>query len=180
MIALIGLGFALGLDNFRTSIALGGLKPTWRQSIRTSLIFAAWDGLAPVVGLLIGEYLSTKIEGTAGMIGALGLAGYGLWITVKAVRSPENADLDLKTARRWLPVPLSIDNVAAGATLGLAGYSPWVAPFLFAFTTFVMAVVGHQVGRTVANFIPRLRTDLLSGIALMVMAGLMVAGVEAD
>lgn len=178
MIALMGLGFALGLDNFRTSIVLGGLKPTWRQSIKTSAVFALWDGLAPAVGLLAGAYLSTEIEidGAAEMIGAAGLATYGLWITVKALRSPEHADLDMKTARRWLPVPLSIDNVAAGATLGLAGFSPWLAPFLFAFTTFVMSVAGHQLGRTIANFIPRLRTDLLTGIALLVMAGLMFAG----
>jgi manganese efflux pump family protein len=180
MIALIGLGFALGLDNFRTSIALGGLKPTLRTSVRTSLIFAIWDGLAPVVGLLIGAYFTTQIEGPAEMIGAAGLVAYGLWITVKALRSSEPADVDMKTARRWLPIPLSIDNVAAGAALGLAGYSPWLAPFLFAFTTFVMSVAGHQIGRTIANFIPRLRTDLLTGIVLLVMAGLMVAGVDGD
>lgn len=177
MIALIALGFGLSLDNFRTSIALGGLKPTWRQSIKTSLIFAIWDGLAPVVGILAGGYLSTKISSTAEMIGAAGLAGYGLWITVKAVLSPEHADLDMKMARRWLPLPLSLDNVAAGVAVGLAGYSPWLAPFLFAFTTFVMSVAGHQVGRTVANFIPRLRTDLLTGIAFLLMAGMVVAGV---
>jgi putative Mn2+ efflux pump MntP len=112
------------------------------------------------------------------VIGAGGIAAYGLWITVKALRSSEHADVDMKTARRWLPLPLSIDNVAAGAALGLAGYSPWLAPFLFAFTTFVMSVAGHQIGRTIANFIPRLRTDLLTGIILLLMAGLWVAGVD--
>jgi putative Mn2+ efflux pump MntP len=178
MLALIGLGFALGLDNFRTSIVLGGLKPSWRTSVKTSLIFGLWDGLAPVVGILIGAYLTTQIEGPAEIIGAVGLAAYGLWITIKALRSSEHADLDMKTARRWLPVPLSIDNVAAGAALGLAGYSPWLAPLVFAFTTFVMSVAGHQIGRTIASFIPRLRTDLLVGITLLVMAGLWVAGVE--
>jgi manganese efflux pump family protein len=178
MIALIGLGFALGLDNFRTSIVLGGLKPTWRTSVKTSLIFSIWDGLAPVVGLLIGAYFTTQIEEPAEIIGAAGLAGYGLWIIVKALRSSEPADLDMKTARRWLPVPLSLDNVAAGAALGLAGYSPWVAPFLFAFTTFVLSLAGHQIGRTIANYIPRLRTDLLTGVLLLIMAGLWVAGVD--
>jgi manganese efflux pump family protein len=178
MIALIGLGFALGLDNFRTSIVLGGLKPTWRTSVKTSLIFSIWDGLAPVVGLLIGAYFTTQIEEPAEIIGAAGLAAYGLWITVKALRSSEPADLDMATARRWLPVPLSLDNVAAGAALGLAGYSPWVAPFLFAFTTFVLSLAGHQIGRTIANFIPRLRTDLLTGVVLLMMAGLWVAGVD--
>jgi putative Mn2+ efflux pump MntP len=179
MIALIGLGFALGLDNFRTSVVLGGLKPTLRTSVKTSLIFGLWDGVAPVVGLLIGAYFTSQIEeGPAEVIGAGGIAAYGLWITVKALRSSEHADVDMKTARRWLPLPLSIDNVAAGAALGLAGYSPWLAPFLFAFTTFVMSVAGHQIGRTIANFIPRLRTDLLTGIILLLMAGLWVAGVD--
>lgn len=176
MIGLIALGFALSLDNFRTSVALGGLKPTLRQSTRTSLIFGLWDGLAPVVGLIGGEYLSTKISDTAEMIAAIGLASYGLWLIIRVIRSPEHADLGMKTARRWLPLPLSVDNVAAGAALGLAGYSPWLAPFLFAFTTFVMSVAGHQIGRTVANFF-RFRTDLWTGIAFVLMGGLVVAGV---
>ena len=79
--------------------------------------------------------------------------------------------------RFQLPVPLSVDNLAAGAALGLAGYSVWVAPPLFAFCTFVVSVAGHQIGRTVANYIPRLRTDLLTGVAFVLMAGMVVAGV---
>lgn len=176
MIGLLALGFALSLDNFRTSIALGGLKPSLRDSVKTSLIFGLWDGLAPIVGLIGGVYLSTQISETGELIAAAGLATYGLWLIIKVIRSPEHADIGMKTARRWLPIPLSIDNVAAGAALGLAGYSPWFAPFLFACTTFVMSVAGHQVGRTVANFF-RFRTDLWTGIAFVLMGGLVVAGV---
>ncbi|TFB52265.1 manganese efflux pump MntP family protein [Cryobacterium tagatosivorans] len=177
MIALIALGFVLSMDNFRTSIVLGGLKPTWRQSMKTSLIFGVWDGLAPLVGMLIGAFLSTKISDTAEIIGAAGLAGYGVWLIVKAIRSPERVDPDMKMARRWLPVPLSLDNVAGGAALGLAGFTPWLAPLLFAFTTVVMSFAGHQIGRTIAHFVPRIRTDLLTGIAVLLMAGLMATGV---
>jgi putative Mn2+ efflux pump MntP len=177
MIGLIGLGFVLSLDNFRTAIALGGLKPNLRTSVKTSLIFGLWDGIAPAVGILIGSYLATKVSDTAEIVATAGLAAYGLWVIIKAIRSPEPTDPDMKTARRWLPVPLSVDNLAAGAALGLVGYSVWLAPPLFAFCTFVVSVAGHQIGRTVANFIPRLRTDLLTGIAFMLMAGMVVAGV---
>lgn len=177
MIGLITLGLTLSLDNFRTSLVLGGLKPTVLQSAKTSAIFGLWDGLAPMVGIIIGSYLSSKISDPAEMIAAAGLAAYGLWVIGKAIRSPEHADPDMRTARRWLPVPLSIDNVAAGASLGLVGYSPWLAPPLFAATTFLMSIAGHQVGRTVASFIPRLRTDVLTGVAFVFMAGLVVAGV---
>lgn len=52
-----------------------------------------------------------------------------------------------------------------------------IPPFLSAYTPFVMSLAGHQTGRTIAGFIPRIRTDLLTGIAFLLMAGLVVAGV---
>jgi putative Mn2+ efflux pump MntP len=177
VIALLTLGFTLSLDNFRISIVLGGLKPSLRTSVKTSFIFGLWDGIAPLVGLIVGQFLSDRIDSTAELVAAAGLAGYGLYVVIRALVSPENADPDLQWARRGLPVPLSVDNVAAGASLGLAGYSPWLAPVLFGVTTFVMSVAGHQIGRAAAHFVPRLRTDLMSGIAFVLMAALVVSGV---
>ena len=66
-------------------------------------------------------------------------------------------------------LPLSVDNVAAGASLGIAGYSPWIAPILFGVTTFIMSIAGHQIGRGAAHFVPRIRTDLLTGVAFVAM-----------
>ncbi len=176
MISLLTLGFTLSLDNFRISIVLGGLKPSLLRSVKTSFIFGLWDGLAPLVGIIIGHYLSEKIDSTADMIAAVALGGYGLFVVVRALRAPEHADPDLRWATRGLPIPLSVDNVAAGASLGLVGYSPWLAPLLFGVVTFVMSVAGHQIGRTAAHFIPRIRTDLLTGIAFVGMAALVFIG----
>ena len=60
VIALLTLGFTLSLDNFRISIVLGGMKPSLRTSVTTSFIFGVWDGLAPLVGLIIGHFLSDR------------------------------------------------------------------------------------------------------------------------
>jgi putative Mn2+ efflux pump MntP len=178
--ALISLGFTLSLDNFRSSLILGGLKPTFAQSVKTSAIFGLWDAVAPAVGILIGHFLSDKISGTADTIAMVGLGLYGVFLIVRAVVSPERADPDLTWARRGLPLPLSVDNVAAGTALGLAGYSPWLAPILFGLITFGVSVAGHQMGRTVAHFfdfIPRINTDLLTGICFAAIAVLMALGV---
>jgi manganese efflux pump family protein len=180
MISLLTLGLTLSLDNFRISIALGGLKPTLLRSVKTSAIFGLWDGLAPLVGIIVGHYLSDRIDSTADLVAALGLAGYGLFVVVRALRTPEHADPDLRWATRGLPLPLSIDNVAAGASLGLAGYSPWLAPPLFAVVTFAMSVAGHQLGRMAAHFVPRIRTDLLTGLAFIAMAALVATGAGGD
>ena len=128
MFALISLGFTLSLDNFRSSLVLGGLKPSFAQSVKTSAIFGLWDGVAPAVGILIGHFLSDKVDSTSETIAMIGLGAYGVFLIARAVISPERADPELKWARRGLPLPLSVDNVAAGTALGLAGYSPWLAP----------------------------------------------------
>ena len=180
MFGLLSLGFTLSLDNFRSSLVLGGLKPTFLQSVKTSAIFGIWDGVAPATGIIIGHVLSDKISGTADTFAMIGLGAYGLFLIVRALISPERADPNLTWARRGLPLPLSVDNVAAGTALGLAGYSPWLAPILFAIITFAMSIAGHQIGRTVAHFfdfIPRINTDLLTGIAFAAIAALMALGV---
>jgi putative Mn2+ efflux pump MntP len=176
--ALLSLGFTLSLDNFRTSLVLGGMKPSLARSVKTSAIFGLWDGLAPAVGILVGHYLSDKISSTADIMAAIGLGLYGLFVVVKALVKPEHADPDLRFATRGLPIPLSVDNVAAGAALGIAGFSPWLAPPVFGFVTFVMSVAGHQIGKTAANFVPRIRTDLLTGIAFVAMAVFIVVGIN--
>ena len=81
-------------------------------------------------------------------------------------------------ATRGLPIPLSVDNVAAGAALGIAGFSPWLAPPLFGMITFLVSLAGHQIGRTAANFMPRIRTDVLTGIAFVAMAVFLVVGIN--
>jgi manganese efflux pump family protein len=180
MFGLLSLGFTLSLDNFRSALVLGGLKPTLLQSVKTSAIFGLWDGVAPAIGILIGHYLSDKISGTSDTVAMIGLGAYGLFLIARAVISPEHADPDLKWARRGLPLPLSVDNVAAGTALGLAGYSPWLAPILFGVITFGMSLAGHQIGRTVAHFfdfIPKINTDLLTGIGFAAIAVLMALGV---
>jgi putative Mn2+ efflux pump MntP len=180
MFGLLSLGFTLSLDNFRSSLVLGGLKPSLAQSVKTSAIFGLWDGVAPAIGILIGHYLSDKISGTADTVAMIGLGAYGVFLIVRSLIAPERADPNLRWARLGLPLPLSVDNVAAGTALGLAGYSPWLAPILFAIITFAMSLAGHQIGRTVASFvdfIPRINTDLLTGIGFAAIAALMALGV---
>ena len=180
MFGLLSLGFTLSLDNFRSSLVLGGLKPTFLQSVKTSAIFGLWDGLAPALGIVLGALVSDKINSTADTVAMIALGAYGAFLIVRALISPERADPNLKWARRGLPLPLSVDNVVAGAALGLAGYSPWLAPILFGFITFAMSIAGHQIGRIVAHFfdfIPRMNTDLLTGIGFAAIAAMMALGV---
>ncbi len=174
--SLLVLGFTLSLDNFRTAVVLGGLRLGWRRSVQVALTFGLWDGLAPLVGILVGDYLGEKIGSTADYVGAAALFAYGLYLVAEAWRNPESEELDQRWALFGLPVPLSVDNVVAGASLGLLGFSPWLAPPLFGLITALMTLVGLQVGRAVAHVIP-IRSDLVTGMALVIMAVMVWLGV---
>jgi manganese efflux pump family protein len=169
--SLLILGFTLSLDNFRTAIALGAVQPTWRRSVQVALMFGFWDGVAPLIGILIGRYWSESIGDTAEYVGAIALGAYGLYLVFRAWRNPE-PETDQPWAIFGLLVPLSADNVLAGTSLGLLGVSLWLAPLIFGICTAVMALIGLQLGRIAAHVI-RIRPDLLTGVSLVVMAAVL-------
>jgi manganese efflux pump family protein len=173
---LLILGITLSLDNLRTAILLGGLRLNWPAALKTALVFGFWDGMAPLIGILVGGVLAESIGSTADYIGAAALLAYGAYLILVASRRDEEQDeSDLRWALWGLPLPLSIDNVVAGASLGLLGYSPWIAPPLFGAITAVMTIIGLYLGRFAARFI-NVRAELLTGWGLIVSAVLMLLG----
>ncbi len=172
---LLILGFTLSLDNFRTAVALGTLRLSWRRAAQVALVFGFWDAVAPLVGILAGDFLSDAIGATAEYIGAVALGAYGVFLIVQAWRNPPEEDLDQRWALFGLPLPLSLDNIVAGTSLGLVGVSPWVASPLFGAITALMTFVGLQLGAVAAGLI-RIRADLLTGVALVIMATVLAVG----
>ena len=68
--SLLVLGFTLSLDNFRTAVAFGGLPMSRRRSAEIALMFGFWDGVAPLLGILLGRYASEAVGSTAELVGA--------------------------------------------------------------------------------------------------------------
>ena len=173
---LLGVGLVLSLDNFRVSIVLGTVPFGVRRALQIALIFGVWDGVMPLVGLLLGRYagdvIGSDVSSTAlDYVGSAALGGYGLYLLVQALRNPEPPD---EIDNPWItlfgiPLSLSLDNLVGGASLGLLGFPLWVPATLFGATTAVMSIVGLLIGRFAAGLI-RIRTDLLSGVALICAA----------
>ena len=121
---LLILGFTLSLDNFRTAIALGAVQPTWRRSVQVAVMFGFWDGVAPLIGILIGHYWSEAF-GSTGRVCRSDRAG-----RVRAVsRLPGMADPGARTIDQpWavfgLLVPLSAGQRRRRHELGPARGAP--------------------------------------------------------
>jgi putative Mn2+ efflux pump MntP len=166
---LLVLGFVLSLDNFRASIALGTLPFSRRRAVQVALTFGLWDGLAPLAGVLLGRYFNQAFGWIAGYVGPAVMGAYGLYLLVRALRSAAPEELDHPWALFGIPLSLSLDNLLAGTSLGLLGFSPLLSAGIFAAITFLMSLAGLCLGRVAAHLI-RIRSDLLSGIVLVIMA----------
>jgi manganese efflux pump family protein len=166
---LLVLGFTLSLDNFRVSIALGTLPFSFRRAVQVALTFGLWDGLAPLAGVLLGRSLDQATGSIASHVGLAVMGVYGLYLLVRALRTPAPEELDHPWALFGIPLSLSLDNLLAGTSLGLLGFSAVLSATIFAAITAVMSFVGLCIGRATGHFI-RIRADLLSGVALVGMA----------
>jgi manganese efflux pump family protein len=163
------LGFVLSLDNFRVSIALGTVPFGLRRAVQVALVFGLWDAIMPLVGLLIGRKIGEAVGDVAELVGAAALGGYGLYLVVSALRNPEPEELDHPWALFGIPFTLSLDNLFAGASLGLLGLAPWLTAAVFGVMTAVMSLVGLQLGRAAARIV-RIRPDLVGGVTLIIAA----------
>jgi putative Mn2+ efflux pump MntP len=163
------LAFVLSLDNFRVSVALGTVPFGVRRAVQVALTFGLWDAIMPLVGLLIGRQIGESIGDVAELVGAAALGGYGLFLVVSAIRKPEPDELDHPWALFGIPLALSLDNLFAGTSLGLLGLSPWFSAAVFGVMTAMLSLGGLLVGRFAARLI-RIRSDLLSGVTLIIAA----------
>ena len=170
IIGIVALGFALSWDNFRSSVALGTVPFGLRRAVQIALVFGFWDTVAPLVGGLLGQYFGEAVGPVAEYVGSAVLGAYGLYLLVGAVRHPEPDEVDHPWVTLFgLPLALSLDNLIAGAGLGLLGFSALIPAIGFGVITAVMSFVGLCVGRAAVRVIP-VRTDLLSGVSLITAA----------
>jgi putative Mn2+ efflux pump MntP len=173
LLGLLVLALTLSLDNFRSSIALGTVPFGVRRAVQIALVFGFWDAAAPLLGGILGRYVGEAVGPIAEQVGPVVLGAYGLYLLVGAVRNPEPDELDHPWVTLFgLPLALSVDNLIAGAGLGLLGFSPVVPALVFGSATVVMSFVGMCAGRAVARAIP-IRADLLSGVSLITAAVLL-------
>ncbi|MFC5953553.1 manganese efflux pump MntP family protein [Streptomyces pratens] len=137
--------------------------------MQVALTFGLWDAIMPLVGLLIGRQIGEFVGGVADLVGAAALGGYGLYLVISALRNPEPDELNHPWALFGIPLTLSLDNLLAGASLGILGLSPWFSAAVFGVMTAVMSLIGLRLGRAAARLI-RIRSDLLSGVTLIIAA----------
>ena len=170
MITLLLLGFALSLDSFRVSLGLGTLKLSRMRRLQIVIAFGVCDAIAPLIGLLIGKSLLEFIGPWVEHLGPILLCAYGVYVIYIAHRyaGKEVGDTD-----RWmvlgLPLSLSLDNLVAGASLGMIGFPILLSVTIIGAMSALLSLFGLWLGRTAVNLLP-IKLELIGGVVLIFIA----------
>jgi len=170
----------LCLDTFAVAAALGMTRPTGAQRIRFGLLFAAFEGGMPVIGLLVGAGLGKVIGDWSeylAIAALVGLGAYMLW----ARADDEDQDRVQKLAAAGGPavialgLSVSLDELAIGFSLGLLNVPIVPAIVLIAAQAFVVSQVGFALGTRIGEA-TREGAERLAGAVLIVIAGALLVG----
>jgi putative Mn2+ efflux pump MntP len=171
MKTLLVLAFVLSLDSFRVSLGLGALRLRAARQAQIVVAFGLCDGLAPLLGILIGHSLVRLIGGWAEYLGPLVLGVYGAYV-IYIARHYEATEEEREPGG-WivlgLPLSLSLDNLIAGASLGLIGFPLALSVGVIGAMSASMSMVGLFLGRTAVNSL-KLKSELIGGVALVFIA----------
>lgn len=179
MARTIGLILPLALDTFAIAAALGMTPISGPQRLRFSLLFAAFEGGMPVVGLLIGAGLGKLIGGYAEYLAIAALVGLGAYMlfgpdTQDAQRVQKLA-ATTGLAVIGLGLSVSLDELAIGFSLGLLSVPIVPAIVLIAVQAFVVSQIGFALGGRISAG-NREGTEKTAGAALiLIAAALLVA-----
>jgi putative Mn2+ efflux pump MntP len=179
---ILALVLPLGLDTFAIAAALGITRLSGSQRVRFSLLFAAFEGGMPVIGLLIGAGLGQAIGGWSEYLAIAALAGVGAYMLFGRDEDEERVRKLAATrgpAMIGLGLSVSLDELAIGFSLGLLNVPIIPAIVLIAAQAFIVSQVGFALGGRVGEA-TREGAERLAGAVLLVIAGaLLVARILA-
>lgn len=177
MVRLLALVLPLCLDTFAVAAALGMTGLTVRQRLRLGLVFTAFEGGMPLIGLLLGAALGSVLGAVADYLADAAIVGIGIhMLLAREGREEDNARglIDAGGLRLiGLGLSISLDELGIGFALGLAHVVVVAAVVLIALQAFVVSQIGFQIGRRIGE---RLRegAERMAGIVLIALGVLLV------
>ena len=178
MLRLLAFVLPLGLDSFAVAAAIGavGVTTGW-QRLRVSLVFVIFEGGMPLIGLGVGRTLASGLGQAADYLAAATVIAIGTWMLRAGGDDGQRASRVAGShglALIALGMSISLDELAIGFTIGLAGLPVIPVIVALAVQAFLVAQLGLTVGTRVSERL-RERAAQAAGIALILLGAYVVA-----
>ncbi|MDO4441877.1 MAG: manganese efflux pump MntP family protein [Moraxella sp.] len=178
IISLVALSFGMSMDAFASAIAKGATErhTTLVQAFKAGLVFGVIEGIAPIIGWLIGEVANQWLSYIDHWIAFGLLLLLGLRFIYEAITQTGDkpADAPSKSSQNGFGLMLitaiatSIDSLVVGVSLAFLEANIFLAAILIGIATTIMATLGLYLGN---------RLGLRFGRAAMFIGGVVLLGI---
>jgi len=177
IITLVLVALSVGLSNFAASVAigLGGISRAMR--LRITLVFGLFETGMPIIGLVIGERIASKLGGNASIIGGSLLVLAGIYFVYQSLRNTDDTKV-VQATKGWgklliTGLSLSMDNLIVGFGLGTHHQPLLLAIVVIGAMSIFLALLGLEIGRRLNTKVEEY-SEILSGL-ILVIVGILIA-----
>ena len=175
MVALLLVAMSVGLDNFAASTALGVAGVDRKLRLRVAVIFGVFEGVMPVLGLLLGRSLAHDLGNAAKPAAGALLGAAGAYAIVAGILGDRGEGKHPELSVRHLILiggALSIDNLVIGFALGAYHVDLVIAAVTIAVVSVALSLLGLEIGGRLGARLGQ-RSELVGG-AVLVLVGVAV------
>lgn len=176
LLTTILLALGMSVDAFAAALArgAGSLHYTWRQTVKTALIFGIVETITPLIGWLVGSMTQKFIAEYDHWLAFGLLLALGLKMIWGALHDDDDeaaaADKNRTDATLLLTVitaiATSIDSMVVGVGLAFLDANIWLTALAIGTSTTIMAAVGLRLGRLLGQKIGS-RAEMAGGVVLI-------------
>jgi putative Mn2+ efflux pump MntP len=176
VLKLLALLLPLSLDTFAVSAAMGVAGLDRRERLRLTAVLAGFEAAMPLLGFIAGAALGSRVGGAGEWVAIAVLAAVG--VVMLAGDDDDDVDADrLRRAHGWsmvgLGVSISVDELAVGVAVGLAGLPILLVVAVIAAQACIATQAGTMLGSRLSERV-RGRAEHLAGALLLLLAGLLL------
>jgi len=170
MFEVIVLAIALSMDAFAVSIGLGSKGNIKGLGLKAGLFFGLFQALMPFIGYLGGKGVLGWVADYSHWIAFALLLLIGGKMVYEGLQEGIEEDIAAITNKMMLllAVATSIDAMAAGFSLTLLDFNPYLACIIIGVTTFAFSWVGVLIGKRSGTWLES-KAEIFGGVVLILI-----------
>lgn len=168
IILIFIIAVSLSMDAFSLALAYGTISLSKKEINLLSIIVGIYHFFMPILGMLIGSFITKVIHLGGDLITLIIFAFIGINMIIEGIKGQEEVKQMKLSEMMLFGLAVSIDSFSVGIGINNISNNFMLCSSIFSITSFVFTYLGLLLGNKLNELIGKLAT-LLGGFTLIIL-----------